>query len=45
MDNLHDDMDRMAIEEILEEEFKPELFFKALTNALEQLDQYTAEAA
>lgn len=45
MDNLHDDMDRMAIEEILEEEFQPELFYKALTNALEQLDQYAVEAA
>lgn len=45
MDYLREDMDLEAIEEILEEEFNPELFAKALTNALAQLDHYAAEAA
>ncbi|MEM7078963.1 MAG: hypothetical protein AAF513_10070 [Pseudomonadota bacterium] len=39
-------LQREEIEEILAEEFNPELFYKALRNALSQLDQHDeAEAA
>lgn len=46
MDNLRESMELEALEEILEEEFNPELFYKALSNALAQLENYnSAEAA
>ena len=36
MDNLRDSMELETLEEILEEEFNPELFYTALSNALAQ---------
>lgn len=46
MDDLHDSLEQEAIEQFLEEEFDPELFYKALTNALAQLKNFEdAEAA
>jgi len=45
MDYLREDMELEAFEETVEEEFNPELFAKALNNALSQLDHYMAEAA
>lgn len=45
MDNLRESIELEALEEILEEEFQPELFYKALSNALAQLDHRSAEAA
>ncbi len=46
MDNLRDMLEQEALEEFLQEEFNPELFYKALSNALAQLDQFEgAEAA
>ena len=40
MDNLRDMLEQEALEEYLQEEFNPELFYKALSNALAQLDHY-----
>lgn len=45
MSDLREELELEALEEMLEEEFNPELFYKALSNALEQLEQYSAEAA
>jgi len=46
MDDLHDSSEQEAIEQYLAEEFDPELFYKALTNALAQLKSFEgAEAA
>ena len=45
MDDLRESMELDALEEMLEEEFNPELFYRALKNALAQLDSYDAEAA
>jgi len=46
MDNLREMLEQEALEEYLEEEFNPELFYKALSNALAQLDHFErAEAA
>ncbi len=45
MDNLRESIELETLEEILEEEFQPELFYKALSNALANLDHYSAEAA
>ncbi len=45
MSDLREELELEALEEILEEEFNPELFYKALSNALEQLEHYSAEAA
>lgn len=44
MDNLRDTMEQETLEELLEEEFNPELFYTALSNALDQLEHYSAEA-
>jgi hypothetical protein len=45
MDNLRDTMEQETLEELLEEEFNPELFYTALSNALDQLEHDSAEAA
>ena len=45
MSNLREELELDVLEEMLEEEFNPELFYKALTNALEQLEHFSAEAA
>ena len=45
MSDLREDMELEDLEELLEEEFNPELFYKALSNALEQLEHLGAEAA
>ena len=45
MDNLRDTIEQEMLEELLEEEFNPELFYTALNNALAQLEHYSAEAA
>ena len=45
MDDLSEQLELEAIEELLEEEFDPELFYKALSRALVQLEQASAEAA
>ena len=45
MDNLRDRMELETLEEILEEEFNPELFYTALSNALAQLKQSSAAEA
>ena len=45
MEQLRESFEQEALEEYLEEEFNPELFYKALTNALAQLEQYNSEAA
>jgi hypothetical protein len=45
MDDLLESMEREALEEMLEEEFNPDVFYRALSNALAQLEHYSAEAA
>lgn len=45
MEHLRESFEQEVLEEYLEEEFNPELFYKALTNALAQLEHYSAEAA
>lgn len=45
MDDLLESMEREALEEMLEEEFNPEVFYHALSNALAQLEHHAAEAA
>ncbi len=46
MDNLKEMLEQEAIEEYLAEEFNPDLFYRALSNALEQLEHFEdAEAA
>ena len=45
MNNLNDELELSDLEELLEEEFNPELFYKALSNALAQLEQLEEEAA
>ena len=45
MEDLRESLEQETLEEYLEEEFNPELFYKALTNALAQLKTYDAEAA
>jgi hypothetical protein len=46
MDNLREMLEQEALEEYLEEEFNPDLFYRALSNALAQLEQFdSAEAA
>ena len=46
MDNLRDMLEQEALEEYLQEEFNPDLFYTALSNALAQLEQFEkAEAA
>lgn len=45
MEHLRESIEQEVLEEYLEEEFNPELFYKALTNALAQLEHYSAEAA
>ncbi len=45
MEDLRESFEQEALEEYLEEEFDPELFYKALTNALAQLKHFDAEAA
>ena len=45
MENLHDSLEQDALEEFLAEEFNPELFYKALSNALKQLEHLEAEEA
>lgn len=45
MSDLLQDMEREELQELLQEEFNPDLFYKALSNALAQLDQYDVEAA
>lgn len=42
---MNEEQELEALEEMLQEEFNPELFYKALSNALDQLAQYSAEAA
>ena len=45
MDNLRESLEQDALEEFLAEEFNPELFYKALSNALRQLEHIEAEEA
>ena len=45
MDDLRESMELDALEEYLAEEFNPELFYKALSNALQQLEQLDAAEA
>lgn len=45
MDDLIESMEREALEEMLEEEFNPDVFYKALSNALAQLEQFSAAEA
>lgn len=45
MDNLRESLEQDALEEFLAEEFNPELFYKALRNALRQLEHLEAEEA
>jgi len=45
MNDLQTELDLDEIEEMLEEEFNPELFYRALSNALEQLEHLEVEAA
>lgn len=45
MDDLRESMELEALEEFLAEEFNPDLFYKALTNALQQLEQIEAQEA
>ena len=40
MSNLDQQYEREELEELLREEFNPDLFYKALNNALEQLENY-----
>ena len=43
MNDADHDLELEDIEDILEEEFQPELFYKALSNALEQLKQIASD--
>lgn len=45
MDDLQNGKEQEALEEFLAEEFNPELFYKALSNALEQLEHIDAAEA
>jgi hypothetical protein len=45
MSDQRDDFEEEDLQELLEEEFNPELFYKALSNALAQLRNYDIEAA
>lgn len=45
MDDLIDSWEREALEEMLEEEFNPDVFYKALSNALAQLEHHSAAEA
>ena len=45
MDHLRNSIELETLEEILEEEFNPELFYTALSNALAQLEQRDAAEA
>ena len=45
MNDLREELELEALEEMLEEEFNPDLFYKALTNALSQLEHYNAAEA
>ena len=45
MDDLQNGMEQAALEEFLAEEFNPELFYKALSNALQQLEHIDAAEA
>jgi len=45
MDDLRESMELEALEEFLAEEFNPDLFYEALTNALQQLEQIEAQEA
>ncbi|MEM9623363.1 MAG: hypothetical protein AAF993_17060 [Pseudomonadota bacterium] len=45
MSDVQHELDSQELQELLQEEFNPELFYKALSNALAQLEQYDVEAA
>ncbi|MEE4282122.1 MAG: hypothetical protein V2I41_09260 [Pseudomonadales bacterium] len=45
MDDLIESWEREALEEMLEEEFNPDVFYKALSNALAQLEHFSAAEA
>ena len=45
MNEQYDDVELEELADILEEEFDPDLFYRALTNALVQLDSYMSQAA
>ncbi len=45
MSNLRNEFEAEELQELLQEEFNPDLFYKALSNALEQLERYDEEAA
>ncbi|MEM7099954.1 MAG: hypothetical protein AAF541_16925 [Pseudomonadota bacterium] len=40
MSNLDQEYDREELNELLQEEFNPDLFYQALNNALAQLENY-----
>lgn len=45
MNELHEQLEMDAQDELLQEEFDPQRFFKALTNALVQLEHFQAAEA
>lgn len=45
MTDLNHQLEQEELEELLNEEFNPELFYKALSNALAQLESLETEAA
>ena len=45
MGELRDQFEQEDLEELLQEDFDPDLFYKALSNALEQLENFDDEAA
>jgi len=45
MNEQYTDDELEALEEYLEEEFDPQTFYRALTNALHQLNNHVSEAA
>ena len=45
MNELHEELETDVRDELLQEEYDPQCFFKALTNALVQLEHYQAAEA
>ena len=45
MDDLQNGIEQESLEEFLAEEFNPDLFYRALSNALQQLEHIDAAEA
>ncbi len=45
MSDLKEQFEKEDLEDLLEDDFNPELFYKALSNALDQLENFDIEAA